>query len=72
MFLNDDRQPTELERAIAHYCEAIEQDAARELAEEQELLASRPLWQGRCRCGFVCTSRMCASCPRCGNREVST
>lgn len=69
---SDDRQPTELESAIAHYCETTAQDGARELDEEQEVLASRPLWQGRCRCGFNGASRMCASRPRCDAREVST
>lgn len=72
MFLNNELQPAELESALANYCAAVEKDAERELAEEREALASRPLWQGRCRCGFVGTTRMCASCPRCGNREAST
>jgi rubrerythrin len=64
---DDDRQPTEPESAIAHYCEAIEQDAARELADEREALDARPLWRGPCeRCGMRGSSLMGTSCPRCG------
>lgn len=71
MFLNNERQPTELEATLAHYCEAIEQDAARELADEQALLAARPLWRGPCvSCGMHGTSMMGTGCPNCGQRAV--
>lgn len=64
---DDDRQPTELERTIAHYCEAIEHDAARELAEEREAYDVRPLWRGPCAlCGMLGSSLVGTSCPRCG------